>query len=207
MVIIHGPNQKTEHNYFKAFLNAMGDNRNCPIIPVVKSMKSSSCDPVQLVERAIEFLNVEKNKHVGSCWILGDRDQNFDLQMAIRIAKNFEKKVEGKQKVKVIWSNQAFEIWFIYHFNRVLGYKHRDEYTKVLNTLFKINNINAKYTKSDDKHFEYLKEFINTAVDNAEFSYQSHIIKQGKNPNNACSCTNVFELVKILNHISQNKIF
>jgi hypothetical protein len=78
---------------------------------------------------------------------------------------------------------------------------------KQLEESIRNNNISANYTKSDEKHFEYLKEFISTAVDNADFSYQSHIIKQGKNPNNACSCTNVFELVKRLNLISQNKMF
>jgi len=207
MVIIHGPNQKTEQNYFKAFIQAMGDNRNSPVIPVMMSMKSNTCDPVKLVERAIEFLNTKSNQHVGSCWVLGDRDENFDLQESIRLAKNYEKMVEGKQKIKVIWSNQAFEIWFIYHFQRLLRYKHRNDYAKELNTLFVKNNIGVDYKKSDEKHFWYLKDFISTAVDNAEFSYQSHIIKQGKNPNNACSCTNVFELVKRLNLISQNKIF
>jgi hypothetical protein len=207
VIIIHGPNQKTEHNYFKAFLKAMGDKRNCSVIPTIKSMKSNTCDPVALVKEAIKYMNDNKNKDVGSCWVLGDRDQNFDLQKAINIAKKFEKTVGGKQKINVIWSNQAFEIWFIYHFQRIPGYIHRNKYAKKINNFFRNNNISANYTKSDEKHFEYLKEFISTAVDNADFSYQSHIIKQGKNPNNACSCTNVFELVKRLNLISQNKMF
>lgn len=152
-------------------------------------------------------MNDNKNKHVGSCWVLGDRDENFDLQKAIRLAKNFEKKVEGRQKIKVIWSNQAFEIWFIYHFKRVLGYIHRTEYVKELNSLFDKNNIGVHYNKGDGNHFFYLKRLIGTAVDNAEFSYQKHIHEQCKNPNEACSCTNAFELVKTLNQISQARLF
>jgi hypothetical protein len=107
----------------------------------------------------------------------------------------------------VIWSNQAFEIWFIYHFTKISGYLHRDQYASELNKLFNRNKINTQYTKADKNHFFYLKDNLVNAIDNAEFSYQKHIIEQGENPNNACSCTNVYKLVRQLNQVSQNKLF
>jgi hypothetical protein len=207
MYIIHGPEQKTEMNYFKSFIRAMGDKRNCPVIPDTLSMKSNTCDPVKLVERAIDFLNDNENKHVSSCWVLGDRDENFDIQEAVKLAKSFVETNKWNQKIKVIWSNQAFEIWYIYHFRQISGYKHRKNYENDLNKFFEKNRIGVKYKKADANHFSYLKRLLNTAVDNAELSYQQHIFKQHKSPNEACSCTNVFELVKELNKISPKKIF
>jgi hypothetical protein len=97
LYIVHGPMQKTEMNYFTAMIQFMGDTRQCSIIPKTQKLKSNTCDPVELVEKAIAFLSEEENQSANTCWVLGDHDERFDLQKAIRLANQFTRKNKRKQ--------------------------------------------------------------------------------------------------------------
>ena len=95
---------------------------------------------------------------------------------------------------EVAYSNQAFEFWFLLHFNLYQGALHRSRYEKMLSTL-----LGFAYTKKSgvsSKMFNALFPKQEQAINHAKT-----IIKQfdGNNPAQQESSTTVYLLVEELN--------
>ena len=95
---------------------------------------------------------------------------------------------------EVAYSNQAFEFWFLLHFNLYQGALHRSKYEKMLSTL-----LGFAYTK---------KSGVSSKMFNALFPKQKKAIKHaktimkqfgGNNPAQQESSTTVYLLVEELN--------
>ncbi len=116
LIICEGEN--TEPDYFNAFrltsasVKALGKGKNT----------------LKLVEEAVIIRDEERRKgHVfDQYWVVFDKDDfpNHDFNEAIRLAES-----NGFQ---VAYSNQAFEYWFLLHFNIYRGYIHRNDYEQML---------------------------------------------------------------------------
>ncbi|MBD2042812.1 RloB family protein [Microcoleus sp. FACHB-672] len=137
--------KKTEPNYFRSF-------------PVPKNVaeidvKGLGKDPSKLVDSAKELKQQEEYDQV---WCVFDRDdwspQNFNNAI-----KNAES--EG---FKVAYSNEAFELWYVLHFDFLDTSIPRSEYRKRLNCFLKQN-----YQKNSETIYEELFEKQAAAIKNA----------------------------------------
>ena len=108
----------TEPDYFKAF------RMTAATIKVVgQAMNTTS-----LVSKAISIRDMEatKKRYYDQCWVVFDKDDfpANDFNNAITMAL--------KNGFCVAYSNQAFEYWFLLHFNLYTGALHRDNYASML---------------------------------------------------------------------------
>lgn len=122
--------EKTEPDYFRAFrmtaatIKAIGEARNT----------------MSLVSKAISIRDAEKSKKrfYDQCWVVFDKDDYpaRDFNQAILYAE--------KNGFHVAYSNQAFEYWFLLHFNLYTGAIHRSQYKEMLEKL-----IGIPYSKAE----------------------------------------------------------
>ena len=126
-IILFTEGKNTETTYFKKF-----GNSQIKIIPV--GTGKSTC---KLVNEAITLLRTTyRDKKFYEKWVVFDKDDNKDFDDAIQLAERSE--------LKVAYSNQAIEYWFILHFNdHQGGAMHRDHCCKLINQY--IESFGAKY--------------------------------------------------------------
>ncbi len=178
LIVCEGEN--TEPDYFKAFrmtaatIKAVGQGMNT----------------LSLVNKAISIRETEKaKKHsFDQCWVVFDKDDypNNDFNQAILLAKS--------NGFRVAYSNQAFEYWFLLHFNRYMGAIHRNQYPDMLSKL-----IEMPYSKTQGfgaLMYRFLLNRQRQAIDNAEAILAE--ISHG-NPAQEESSTTVQKLVVELN--------
>ena len=110
---------------------------------------------------------------------------------------NFEKALQlaNAEKMRVAYSNDAFELWYVLHFDYLQSQAHRSGYITMLE---KPNLLNRKYSKMDGTMYDVLFTRQNKAVENAKRllaeHHPSHLPASEKNPS-----TTVHELVLELN--------
>ena len=178
LIICEGVN--TEPDYFNAFRLTSAS---------VKAL-GKGLNTIKLVQEAIIIRNEERKKgHVfDQYWVVFDKDDfsNHDFNEAIRLAES-----NGFQ---VAYSNQAFEYWFLLHFNMYRGYIHRNDYEQMLSQQMKV-----RYNK---------KGYFTTKIYGLLLPYQQEAISRARKilaefgntpPPQAISSTTVFKLVEELN--------
>ncbi len=108
---------QTEKSYFDKF-----------IIPSVNiKAKETGRSTVSIIKEAIEL---RKSNEYDQVWCVFDKDDNKDLNNAIKMAQS--------NGIKVAYSNQAFEYWLLLHFNDHQGANlDRALYAKSLNVFLK----------------------------------------------------------------------
>ena len=119
LIICEGEN--TEPDYFKAFRMTAA---------TVKAL-GEAMNTMSLVNKAINIREAEKSKKrfYNQCWVVFDKDDYSanDFNQAIQLAE--------KNGFQVAYSNQAFEYWFLLHFNLYTGAIHRNQYNEMLEKL------------------------------------------------------------------------
>ena len=116
LIVCEGVN--TEPEYFKAFRLTSAN---------VKAI-GEGLGTTRLVEEAIIVKDVERRKNhtYDQYWVVFDKDQSSDedFNHAIKLAE--------KNSFRVAYSNQAFEYWFLLHFNLYQGKIPRARYEAML---------------------------------------------------------------------------
>ena len=107
---------KTEPNYFEAF----AENQQGVIVYDVE-VKGLGRGTKGVVEKAVELKNRNNYDRV---WAVFDKDEfpAKDFNEAITMGQN--------NGVEIAWSNEAFELWYLYHFQNVttgVSRKHYEE--------------------------------------------------------------------------------
>lgn len=165
--------EKTEPNYFKAFR-------------VPKDVKVSIFgvgeDPLTLVKSADKF---NEQGSYDQVWCVFDRDSwppdKFGNAINSAIAKGF----------KVAYSNEAFELWYVLHFEFLnAGIPRADYISKLTHHLVK------SYRKNSEDIYDELLSRQDTAIRNAKKLHTSYI---SVNPAQDNPSTTVYELVEALN--------
>ena len=91
----------------------------------------ASYEYYQPVNKAISIRDADQKKKrtYDQCWVVFDKDDfpAKDFNDAIALAE--------KNGFKVAYSNQAFEYWFLLHFNPYKGTLHRNSYPDMLSKL------------------------------------------------------------------------
>ena len=172
--------EKTEPDYFKAFRMTAA---------TIKAV-GQAMNTMTLVNKAISIREADqKRKRVyDQCWVVFDKD-NFpakDFNQAIQLAE--------KNGFRVAYSNQAFEYWFLLHYNLYTGAIHRNQYKDMLTRL-----TGMPYSKSEGYGavmYNLLLSRQQQAINNAETVLAE--ISHG-NPAEEESSTTVQRLVLELN--------
>ena len=119
LIVCEGEN--TEPDYFKAFRMTAA---------TVKAV-GQAMNTMTLVNKAISIREADrlKKREYDQCWVVFDKDDfpANDFNQAILLAE--------KNGFRVAYSNQAFEYWFLLHYNLYTGPIHRNQYKDMLTKL------------------------------------------------------------------------
>lgn len=172
--------EKTEPDYFKAFRMTTA---------TVKAV-GQAMNTITLVSKAISIreADLKRKKIYNQCWVVFDKD-DFP-------AKDFNQAIQYAEKngFRVAYSNQAFEYWFLLHYNLYTGAIHRSQYKDMLTKL-----TGMPYSKSEGYGavmYNLLLSRQQQAINNADIVLTE--ISHG-NPAGEESSTTVQRLVKELN--------
>jgi len=162
---------KTEPQYFKAF--------KIPSVEVVGTGKNTK----SLVQEAIRIKELrEERDHY---WCVFDRDsfpaQNFNQALETARREGFE----------VAYSNEAFEIWYLLHFEYYSSASDRSLYGDKLSA-----RLARPYKKNDSEIFELLRDRQAQAIKYASKLLASY--EPNHNPEKDNPCTTVQLLVEQL---------
>ncbi len=196
--------EKTEPKYFESF--------RVPKKVVEIDVKGIGKNPSQLVDIAIKLKEQEDYDQV---WCVFDRDcwTLEDFNKAIQKAEAQNKaiqKVEAQNKViqeadvqnkaiqnadtkrfRVAYSNEAFELWYVLHFEFLNTGIPRKDYCKKLTSL-----LGRPYQKNSETIYDELLDKQPTAIKNAEKLLKCYV---PPNPGTDNPSTTVHELVQKLN--------
>ena len=172
-ILIVCEGEKTEPNYFRSF-------------PIKKEsvvdIRGIGSNTIRLVREAIK-LNKE-NKY-DQAWCVFDKDdfpiENFNL--ALQVAK--------ENGIRIAYSNEAFELWYVLHYEYLNSGITRQQYIAKLNRL-----LGKKYIKNDELIYDEIYNVQKDAIRNAE-----RLLMEYSTPNPACDkpSTTVHLLVQQLN--------
>jgi hypothetical protein len=178
-ILIVCEGERTEPNYFMAF----------PENPKVYSnidVQGIGYNTISLVKEAIRIKEEAWKSLVPyqEVWCVFDRD-SFPLEYfneAIALAK--------REKIRCAYSIEAFEIWYLLHFNYYDTGLSRTQYKDKLTDL-----LGKEYLKNDTEMYERLQDKQETAIKHAKRLYGIQCTKAIKDQN---PMTTVFELVERL---------
>jgi hypothetical protein len=176
---------KTEPNYFETFKNEL------PPHVIQLEICGTGANTLSLVSRAQDIMNERANGDYpfDQVWIVFDRD-SFD-------ADSFDNAIHKADSsgMSCAWSNEAFELWYILHFEYRNTAMDRAEYQGRLTSL-----LGAPYRKNAPDVYQKLSQFGNQSQATAwAKALHDGIIESQTPPSRANPCTTVFKLVHELN--------
>lgn len=188
---------KTEPNYFKAFQKI---NQGTFVYDI--EVKGLGKNTINVVDKAIDL----RNKAMGTeseydrVWAVFDKDSFPE--------KNFNAAVNKAHSnhIECAWSNEAFELWYLYHFTNRITPMPRDLYkesiSKAVNCSGKYKQKNYIYEKNKPENFKIMTTCGSQidAIRWAEAKSKEYIDRRYAKHN---PCTMVFKLVQQL--IGQDK--
>lgn len=185
--------QKTEPHYFSSFNNSL------PPYTLDIETQGEGCDPLGVVNAAIE-LRKTSAKPLNSVWAVFDKD-DFP-------AARFHEAIEKAKRngIKCAWSNEAFELWYVLHFQYRNTPMSRTEYQKCIE-----KEMNQKMLELDGKKgkFAYRKNAKDMHDLLLKYGNETQAIKWAEKLSNTFDtteytrhnpCTMVFRLVDELNN-------
>jgi hypothetical protein len=158
------------------------------------SFEGGGISTTKVVEKAIELRDKSPQKY-DRVWAVFDKDSFLSVQFNGAIQKA---KANG---IYCAWSNEAFELWYLLHFQYRNTPMSRENYKKAIEKA--INNASSskekfKYKKNSLEMYSILEEFGNQ---DQAYKWAKKLMKQNhskdfskQNPN-----TMVFKLVEELN--------
>mgnify|MGYP003586387521 CR=1 FL=1 len=170
--------EETEPNYFRNYKELMEQNSDFEL-EIVKESKS----PTYVLNKAIELKT--KYDNINQIWCVFDKDDFNDFDSVIERGK--------KEGIKTAYSNEAFEIWFLFHYEYTTGFLNRKDYKNKL-----AKYLGKNYKKNDKTIFDIIKKNQDKAIFNAKQAYQYHR-RDNKKPSESNPETTVFELIEELN--------
>ncbi len=166
--------ERTEPNYFECF--------RVPKSVIDINVRGFGYNTVSLVEKAIDLQSQESYDQV---WCVFDRN-SFPAQKfneALSLAK--------RNSIKIAYSNEAFEIWYLLHFNYYKNAMHRSGYSDRLSKL-----LGKKYKKNQEDMYTLLEPKQSSAIQNAKKLLRQYT---PPNPERDNPSTTVHLLVEELN--------
>ncbi len=137
---------KTEPNYFKSFR----------LSSTTIEVKGTGYNTLSLVKEAIRLRDIAK-KSYHQVWCVFDRDsfpaQHFNSAFTLAEREN----------IKIAYSNEAFELWYLLHFHYFNTGISRDQYKGKLSA-----SLGHKYIKNSETIYDEISDKQDKAIRNAE---------------------------------------
>jgi RloB-like protein len=158
--------EKTKPNYFRKF--------PVPTRPKVidVDIRGVGRTTLSLVEEALRLkeelgLKIDRDGYKDRVWCVFDRDfkqENFNAQ-------NYNEAIirARSQRFGVAYSNDAFELWYILHFEYYESETHRQEYKKILEA-----RLGHRYEKNSETMYDELKDKQSIAIKYATRILEEH---------------------------------
>ncbi len=188
-ILIVCEGEKTEPNYFKNFEVNHNDYFEYKVEAI-----GFGYNTLKLVEKAIEVKN-DSTIEYDAVWVVFDKDDfpanNFNNAMH---------KAEAND-ISVAWSNEAFEIWYLLHFQNRITSMSRNDYekaiSKAVNEKLPYKEKGYKYKKNDIKNYSIISKYGNQ---NNAIKWASELVKSyvGNDYHTHNPCTTVHNLVNQL---------
>lgn len=191
---------KTEPNYFEGLRREFRTKVYIDIEPAGRVHLS-------LVKRAKQL--ADDDGEYDEVWCVFDRD----LKAENKNQENFNQAIitAKKYNFKLAVSNDAFELWFILHFEYYCSQTHRSNFKKILSDK---KRLGVKYKKNNYEMYDILKERQEEAIVNAKKlwkrcdreieDHQSDIDKLIKKYNINPSTT-VYQFIERIQEISKDR--
>ncbi len=154
---------------------------------------------LDIADKKKKELERKNNFEFDSAWIVFDKD-NFKPDLfnaAINESKN--------KDFKSAWTNEAFELWYLLHFNYVNTGMSRDQYGEKLTEIIKEKGEKGfKYKKNDEHIYRLLQKYGNEgqAIRYAQKLRQEFYNQKYADHN---PCTWVDELVKEIQGVNDDE--
>ncbi len=188
---------KTEPNYFNRMRTHLSGGEGSKVVVV-----GAQDNTLRLVDRAREEIaarNKSDNPPFYHVWLVFDKDSfpndHFDNTIALTRIEDGKFGMEGdvlNPHWHAAWSNEAFELWYLFHFqDNVGGGITRDRYEKMLS-----EHLGFSYRKNAEDMFDILLPRMLAAIERAERAFlrwSADVPCHRRNP-----ATAVYELVKNL---------
>ena len=194
-ILIVSEGTETEPNYF---MNFHYQDRGKYILNI--KAQGEATNTIQVVDKAIELR--EKDDY-DSVWAVFDKDSFSDDRFNAAILK------AENNGIGCAWSNEAFELWFLYHFRNQVTAMSRTEYADAISdAVNKSPNYKEKkkfkYEKKDPKNYEIMTTYgsMDDAIKFAESTSKKYTDERYSTHN---PCTMVYKLVRLL--IGQDEDF
>ena len=187
-ILIVCEGEKTEPNYFKKFKLTSNNSFTYEV-----HCEGCGEGTMKVVDTAIEKFNKAErsSQPFDSVWAVFDKDNFTNFNVAIEKAE--------KNNINVAWSNEAFELWYLYHFHNRITAMNRNEYKKaissaVINTGKWKNKRPYVYQKNDENNYDIMNTYGNmrNAINWAKKQHQTFTGKDYASQN---PCTTVYKLV------------
>lgn len=188
--------KKTEPNYFRGIKRKIEEKFKNKVdvkdIPLTIDIEGTGRNTGSLVDFALRTSSLAEIPY-GHVWVVFDRDDFTDEQFNNSIIK------ASDNGLKIAWSNESIELWFLLHFEYLNSAINRNQYIEKLSNYFIKYNVNrGKYEKNLEEIYDILYEIgdINFAISNSKKlceTYSENFTDASKNP-----CTTVYLLVEEL---------
>ena len=140
--------EKTEPNYFRAFTERWSEVKEIK----VAGCGCSTCQLIIEAKKLREKLERERMVPFDRVWLVFDKDEFKDFNKAIAKAK--------KEGMNCAWSNQAFELWYVLHFQYLDTGVDRKQYIEMIEDKVRkaSKSKTFKYKKNDEGFYQILQE-------------------------------------------------
>jgi hypothetical protein len=173
--------EKTEPNYFVAF------REDLRTILINIAIEGTGANTDSLIEETLKYKkHAAKNKEpYDEIWAVFDRDSCP--------AGNFNRAFDlaSHSGIKIAYSNEAFEIWYLLHFDYIVSALSRSQYQAMLT-----QRLGFTYEKNSKGIFSHLKSLQNDAIRNAKRLLSEYLPSHPERDNPS---TTVHKLVEELN--------
>lgn len=139
--------EKTEPNYFRAFIERWSEVKEIK----VAGCGCSTCQLIIEAKKLREKLERERMVPFDRVWLVFDKDEFKDFNKAIADAK--------KEGMNCAWSNQAFELWYVLHFQYLDTGVDRKQYIEMIEDKVRkaSKSKTFKYKKNDEGFYQILQ--------------------------------------------------
>lgn len=181
---------KTEPNYFKSFSSY---NRGTFVYDI--TIKGIGENTINVVDKAIELRNKAQKteQEYDRVWAVFDKDSFSDANFNSAIIKARD------NNICCAWSNEAFELWYLFHFSYQETGLSREKYKKAISDF--VNHSKAYkakkpyvYEKNSDQNYHIVNKYGSQerAIKLAEAKSKEYPDEKYANHN---PCTMVYKLV------------
>ncbi|KTT63868.1 hypothetical protein NS383_18085 [Pseudomonas oryzihabitans] len=175
-ILIVCEGERTEPSYFKTFRVF----KKCEIV-------GAGSNTISVVNHALMMMRKENYLEV---WCVFDRDSfpKARVKRALELA--------AQNNIKVAFSNESFELWYVLHFEYLDTQITRSAYCQKLTDV-----IGKKYKKNDTEMYKTLLEKQSIAISNAK-RLEKRIVPTGSCSVDSYPYTTVYKLVERLNRMA-----